>query len=276
MRILMILIGCTLLVSCANPLKGKSVHWANGYVYGSQGYALFSDGKLDNAIDAYRKAWSEARTYDIPAQAAQYRCNIGRCYYEKDVYDSAVACCVSVYADFMRCGDSASARGAAGIASLAYSGKGNADSAFLWQGKIVAGCTLKKEKAFCASVYGRIIWNRDHSVNAVSCFNQAYAGYKKNKDTYGMTLMFYCKAFAYFTASDFARAHGCIDSALVLGDKVQLRHDRWKMVVLASAIALAQKDTATAAWYYDRAGACVPRGSILPAFADLVNYRRSL
>jgi tetratricopeptide (TPR) repeat protein len=265
-----------LLISCANPLKGKSSFWANGYVFGSQGYALFVDGRMDDALAAYRKAWTEARKFDIPSQAAQYRCNIGRCYYEKEVYDSAVVCCVSAYADFIRCGDSASARSAAGIASLAYSGAGNADSAFFWYAMGKAGYSQKKEKAFWLSVHGRVLWNRDHSALALKDFNDAQCAYKKCKDYYGMTLMSYSKAYANFVLSDYACAKVCIDSALILGDKASLRHDRWKMVLLASAIALAQNDAATAAWYYDRAVACAPRGSIVPALSALHDYRRSL
>jgi len=91
MRKNLLLALCALLFSCANPLKGKSPYWYNGYVYGTQAYGLFAQGKLFNAIAHYKKAVGEAERYDIPQQGALYKFNTGRCYYELDEFDSALS-----------------------------------------------------------------------------------------------------------------------------------------------------------------------------------------
>ena len=60
MKNTLLLALCGILISCANPLKGKSPYWYNGYVYGTQAYGLFTQGKLLNAIVSYKKGLSES------------------------------------------------------------------------------------------------------------------------------------------------------------------------------------------------------------------------
>ena len=121
-----------LFLSCADPLKGKSSYWYNGYVYGTQGFSYFAQGKLDAAIASYKKALAEAQGVDIPQQSARYAFNIGRCYFELGKRDSALGFFGQAYDGFVYCNDIPAALSAAAFSALTYSDKGEHDSATTW------------------------------------------------------------------------------------------------------------------------------------------------
>ena len=122
---------CALLINCASPLKGKSPYWYNGYVYGTQAYDLFAQGKPLNAIASYEKGLAEARRYDIPGQASLYEFNLGRCWYELDEFDSALAYFSTCNRDYLLLSDTLAACRSAGFAALCLCAEGNLDSAFV-------------------------------------------------------------------------------------------------------------------------------------------------
>jgi tetratricopeptide (TPR) repeat protein len=268
---------CVALVFCANPLKEKGPFWYNGYVYGTRGFSLYAEGKLDGAIASYRKALAEAQRLDIPKQAALYTFNIGRCWLELERYDSAIACFRGSYAEFAACPDSAAARQAAGFSALSYCELGNFDSAFAWYARAALGEGGKDERAFGLFIHGRLLWARDHGKEALTYFEEAYALYKKQKAYNAMAHMCLLRAGVYYHFGDFQESKKLIDEALSLSDKSNLRSNRFKILLAACSIYNRLNDGAAARRFFERAKNCAPSGgSPLPSFEDVQKVTKDL
>jgi tetratricopeptide (TPR) repeat protein len=256
--------GCVLLVSCANPLKGKPPYWYNGYVYGTRAHDLFSEGMVSAALGFYRKAIIQAQTHDIPEQVALYRFNIGRCFLELDKVDSAVAYFTKSYTDYILFGNAKAANQAAGYAALAFVAATQADSAFLWYKKGYGDPQTPEDKAFWLMIHGKISWLRDHSKEAITYFDEAYTWYTKKKSYHGAAQMSLLRARAYLYFGDSEEAKKQIQDALALGDKTNLRFDRFRLLLCAATVYTCANEMPKAEWYYNRAVQCIPDGIPLP------------
>jgi tetratricopeptide (TPR) repeat protein len=247
-------------VSCANPLKGKPPYWYNGYVYGTRAHQLFAEGKIAPALTSYEKGLYQARTHDIPQQAALYQFNIGRCFLELDKCDSAIRYFSDAYSQFTMLGSVDDARQAAGFAALAWCGADGNDSAFSWYTRGAITPVKPADKTFWLMVHGRLAWTRDHSKEAIAYFDEAYDLYKKQKAWYGAMQMCYARARVHAYFGDFDEAGRMITEALSLGDKTSLRFDRWRVLVAAASIFSCKNDPQEAQWFYGRAVQCLPDG----------------
>jgi len=260
-----------LAVSCANPLKGKPPYWYNGYVYGTRAHGLFAEGKITAALTFYKKGLEQAQTHDIPEQAALYRFNIGRCFLELDKNDSAARWFSLSYRDFLLCGSDKDARQAAGYAALAFCGAGNKDSSFSWYTKGAITPAKTDEKTFWLMVHGRLVWDRDHTKEALAYLDEAYDLYKKEKAWYGAMQMCYLRSRVYSYFGDYDEAARLITEALALGDRTPLRFDRWRVLVTAASIYSCKHDDARAMWFFGRALQCLPDGITPPARARVLS-----
>lgn len=265
-----------LLASCANPLKGKPPYWYNGYVYGTRAHGLFSEGRIATALVFYQKGLVQAQTHDIPQQAALYLFNIGRCYFELDKNDSAVRYFSDAYTQFALCGSENEARQAAGFASLAWSGAGENDSAFSWYTKGAITPVKTDEKTFWLMVHGRLAWGRDHSKEALAYLDEAYDLYKKQKAWYGAMQMCHLRGRVYAYFGDNAEAVRMITEALSLGDKTELRFDRWRVLVTAASMYSCANDPARAQWFFSRAMQCLPEGIKPPSKERILSCQKEL
>jgi tetratricopeptide (TPR) repeat protein len=267
---------CALLATCGNPLKGKNPNWYNGYVYGTRGYTLFAQGKLEPAILSYQKALAEASRFDIPQQVALYTFNIARCFSELDKYDSALTYFQRSYTGFVFCSDGADSRRCAGFIALTFSSMGGGDSALAWYKHATAVTADKKERPFWLSVHGRLLWRRDHGKEALDYFEEAFDLYKKQKAYNAMAQMCSMRAEIYRWYADYPEAKKCIEEALFWGDKSVLRYDRFRMVLAAAAICACLNDREGVAWYYQRACACAPSGMPVPPFEKIKECGKTL
>jgi tetratricopeptide (TPR) repeat protein len=270
-----LLIACALAASCANPLKGKPPYWYNGYVYGTRAHELFSEGRITTALAFYKKGLFQARTHDIPQQAALYLFNAGRCYHEIDKNDSAVRYFSQAYAEFMHCGSEKEARQAAGFAALAWC-DASADSAFAWYGKGVITPSKTDEKTFWLMVHGRLAWSRDHTREALAYLDEAYDLYKKQKAWYGAMQMSFLRSRIYAYFGEYDEAARLVAEALALGVKTPLRFDRWRVLVAAASIYSCKNDAAKAQWFYDRACNCLPEGITPLSKEQILSCRKEL
>lgn len=276
MRKNLLLALCALLISCANPLKGKSPYWYNGYVYGTQAYWLFAQGKLLNAIASYKKGLAEAERYDIPQQVALYKFNIGRCYYELDQFDSALSCFSACFREFLFLSDTLSASRSAGFAVLSLCAKGNSERAFVWYKQGSAWETDKNNHALWLLVHGRLVWARDHGKEALNYFEEAFSQYKKQKAYNAMARTCLYRAGIYYYFGDYSEAKKLIDEAFAWGDKSTERFDRWRVLLAASTISSCLSDKNGAAWFYDRALKCAPQGMPLPPLEKITECGKNL
>jgi tetratricopeptide (TPR) repeat protein len=267
---------CTLVASCANPLKRKTPYWYNGYVYGTRAHDFFSEGKVTDALAFYKNALVQARTHDIPEQAAQYSFNIGRCFLELDKYDSATGYFEDSYKKFSLCGSDKQARQAAGYAALSFSAASAADSAFSWYARGAITPVKTDEKTFWLMVHGKLLWDRDHSKEALAYFDEAYDLYKNGKSWYGAarTRFLACRVYAY--SGDYDEAKKLIDEALSLGNKTPLRFDRWRMLCAAASIYSCRNDGIKARWFLDRALQCLPDGIGQPSWELFLSCNKEL
>ena len=264
-------------VFCAHPLKDKGPFWYNGYVYGTRGFSLYAEGKLEDAINSYRKALAEARRLDIPRQAGLYTFNIGRCWLDLERYDSALAYFAGSYAEFKACRDSAAAERTAGFISLTFSELGNSDSAFAWYGRGAAGEAGKEGRALWLFIHGRLIWARDHGKEAVTYFEEAYAIYKKQKTYNAMAHMCRLRAGVYYSFGDYQESKKLIDEALFLSDKSRLRPNRFKILLAACSIYNRLNDREAARRFFERAKNCAPAGGVsIPTFEVFIASNKGL
>lgn len=254
-----------LFLSCADPLKGKSPYWYNGYVYGTQGFSYFAQGRLDAAIASYKKACAESQRVDIPQQSAQYAFNIGRCYFELGQTDSALGFFRQAYDGFVYCNDMPDGASAAAFSALAYSDKGEHDSAMAWYKKSTAREADKQQRPFMLFVHGRLLWSRDHAREALTYFEEAQILYARQKDLNAVARMCRFRAEIYKTLSDYGEAAKCIEEALAYSDKAELRFDRFRIVLAAASLSACAGDSAKAWWYYRRAQQCTPSAIRLPS-----------
>ena len=258
------LCGCAMLLFCANPLKGKPPYWYNGYVYGTRAAGFFEEGKLQSALLFYKKALAQAQSHDIPEQAALYRFNLGRCLMELDSCDSAAACFAAAHREFALAGKQNEARQAAGFAALSHAAAGRNDSALAWY-KIGAITPEKTaDKSFWLMVHGRLAWLRDHTREALAYLDEAYDLYKKQKAWHGAADACLRRAVVYHYFGDYDEAAKLLDEALALGDKTQLRFDRWRILLAASVVSTCKKDVEKAQWFYERAEKCIVEGKKVP------------
>lgn len=267
---------CTLLFSCADPLKGKNPYWYNGYVYGTQAYGLYAQGKLQSAIASYKKAMAEAQRLDIPQQVALYKFNSGRCYYELDSLDSALECFSSCYREFLLLTDTVAACRSAGFAALCFCSRGNADSAMTWYKLGTALETGSSERALWLLIHGRLIWLRDHRKEALNYFEEAFSRYKKQQAYNAMARTCLYRAGIYYYFGDFPEAKKLIDEALALGDRSTERFDRWRVLLASSAISSCLGDRNGATWFYGRALKCAPQGFSLPVLEKITECGKYL
>ncbi|HEX7511613.1 MAG TPA: tetratricopeptide repeat protein [Chitinivibrionales bacterium] len=263
-------LGCALVLSCADPLKGKSPYWHNGYVYGTQGYAFFSQGSLDGALTSYRKALTEARRFDIPGQTAQYTFNIGRCFFELGGYDSALVYFQSAYSEFGFCGDDPASRRSAAFIALAFSDSGLADSAMAWYKRAAARKIDKKDRPFMVFLHGRLLWNRDHGREALTYFEEAFKVYKKLRAYQGMAQTCRYQAEIYRAFGEYADAVKCVEEALSWNDKSDQRFDRFPTLLLAASLSACADNSARARWYYERARQCACAGMRIPPLQEIL------
>jgi tetratricopeptide (TPR) repeat protein len=270
MRFVFAIIGCALIVSCANPLRGKNPYWYNGYVYGTQAYGYFAQGKLQTAITSYKKALAEAQRLDIVQQAGLYTFNIGRCFYELDVNDSALPYFQRSYEAFLSCKDDPAGRRGAGFIALTFSNMGQNDSAMAWYKRATAVTADKKERPFWLSVHGRLLWRRDHGKEALNYFEEAFTLYKKIKAYNAMAQMCFMRAEIYCFYTDYAEARKIIEESLFWGDKSELRYDRFRILLSAASISACLGDKAGAQGYYQRARQCAPFGISLPSMETIM------
>jgi tetratricopeptide (TPR) repeat protein len=259
-----------MLMSCASPLKKKGPFWYNGYVYGTQAFSFYAEGKLDLAIESYKKALAQARRLDIPQQFATYTFNIGRCWLELNNYDSAVLYFRDAYAEFCACHDTLSALRAAGFIALSYCQKGSNDSAFSWYARGTAAGSGKQEPAFWLSLHGRLLWNRDHEKNSLNYFEEAYSLYHKEKALNAMAQLCRFMAGIYCYFSDFQEAEKCIEKALSHSDKSGLRYDRFRILLAASFIYAHLNDLPAARRFFERAHSSAPSGMRLTTFEEYI------
>jgi len=276
MKKVFVLLACVLPLSCADPLKGKSPYWYNGYVYGTQGYSFFAQGRLDIAAASYKKALAEAQRFDIPQQTAQYTFNIGRCFFELGVGDSALDYFKRSHTGFVFCNDTAAAGQACAYIALAYSKRGQTDSAMQWYAKGALVNPPQNERPFWISVHGRLLWQRDHCKEALNYFEEACALYKKQKAYGAMARMHYCRAEVYRAFGDYPEAKNCIKEALFWSDKSELRYDRFRTVLAAASLCSCVGDFAGAQWYYQRAHQCAPSGVHLPTMEVIEDCSKPL
>jgi tetratricopeptide (TPR) repeat protein len=267
---------CALLFSCANPLKGKSPYWYNGYVYGTQAYGFFAQGKLLNAIASYKKGLAEAERYDIPQQVTLYKFNIGRCYYELDQFDSALSCFSACNREYLFMADTAAACRSAGYAALCWCAKGNPDSSFIWYKQGAEWTSEKNDQALWLLVHGRLLWARDHGKEALNYFEEAFSMYKKQKAYNAMARTCYYRAGVYFFFGDYPEARKLIEEALAWGDKSQERFNRWRVACAAATICFCQKDQSSGAWFYQRAVKSVPQGIVFPPQEKIMECSKNL
>ena len=265
-----------LLINCASPLKGKSPYWYNGYVYGTQAYDFFAQGKLLNAIASYKKGLVEARRYDIPEQASLYQFNIGRCWFELDEFDSALACFSTCNRDYLLLSDTLAACRSAGYAALCLCAKGNMDAAFEWYKQGSSWSMEKNDKALWLFIHGRLLWERDHGKEALNYFEEAFSEYKKQKAYNSMALMCYYRTGIYYYFGDYQEAKNLIDQALAFGDKSRELSDRWRVLCAAAKIYSCLKDTTRGDWLYERAVNCAPQGIVMPAREKIMECGKSL
>jgi tetratricopeptide (TPR) repeat protein len=276
MKNTLLLALCGILISCANPLKGKSPYWYNGYVYGTQAYGFFTQGKLLNAIVSYKKGLAEAERYDIPQQVALYKFNIGRCFYESDAFDSAVACFSACNREFLLLSDTLAAARSAGFAALSLCAKGNPDSAFSWYKRGSDLATDKYDRALWLLIHGRLLWARDHGKEALNYFEEAFSLYKKEKAYNSMAQACYYRAGTYYFFGDYPEARKLIDEALALGDKSIERFNRWRVLCAAAKICFCQNEKTRCAWFYERALKCAPQGMLFPAQEKIMECGKNL
>jgi tetratricopeptide (TPR) repeat protein len=267
---------CLLAASCGNPLKGKPPYWYNGYVYGTRAHQLFAEGKITTALAFYRKGLDQALSHDIPQQAALYRFNIGRCFLELDKNDSAIAGFAAAYRDFRLCGDDREAGQAAGFAALAWCNAGRSDSAYSWYSAGVITPVKTGEKTFWLMVHGRLVWSRDHTKEALAYLDEAFDLYKKEKAWYGAMQMCYLRSRVYAYFGDYDEAARLIAEAVTLGDKTQLRFDRWRVCITAASIYSCKSDGARASWFFDRAMHCLPDGVKPPTRETVLSCNKDL
>lgn len=259
------LCGCALLaLSCANPLKGKPPYWYNGYVYGTRAAGFFSEGRLESALSFYGKALAQAEAHDIPEQAALYRFNMGRCLMELDLYDSACACFAAAHREFNFIGKQNEARQAAGFVALAHAARGRNDSAFDWYKLGAMTPQTTADKTFWLMVHGCLVWERDHTKEALAYLDGAYDLYKKEKAWHGAVEACFWRAKVYHYFGEYDEAAKLLDEALSLGDKTPLRFDRWRILLAASAVSSCKKNEEKARWFYDRAEKSMVEGKKVP------------
>jgi tetratricopeptide (TPR) repeat protein len=252
------------MLSCANPLKGKPPYWYNGYMYGTRAADFFSEGKLASALAFYGKGLAQAQGHDIPEQAALYRFNMGRCHMELDLHDSACAAFAAAHREFLLIGKQNEARQAAGFAALSQAARGQNDSAFAWYklGAITPQKTA--DKSFWLMVHGRLVWQRDHTKEALAYLDEAYDLYKKQKAWHGAAQMCFWRAKVYCYFGEYNEAAKLLDEALALGDKTPLRFDRWRILLAASAVYTCKNDGEKAQWFYERAEKSMAEGKSVP------------
>lgn len=265
-----------LCLSCADPFKGKPPYWYNGYVYGTRAAGFFSEGRLVSALQFYKKALSEAQRHDIPEQAGLYTFNIGRCFFELGSHDSAAYYFTDAYRTFFLAGKSDQACQAAGFAALSYAALPQADSAFAWYKRGAITPKTAEEKTFWLMVHGRLVWSRDHSKEALAYLDEAYDICKKKHNWHGacQACLFRSRVYAYF--GEYDEAARLIEEALTLGDKTDLRFDRWVVLLTASAIYSCAKDETKASWLYERASKCMPEGKAVPPKSEAVSCNKEL
>jgi tetratricopeptide (TPR) repeat protein len=260
-----VLCGCAVLaLSCSDPLKGKPPYWYNGYVYGTRAAGFFGEGRIETALAFYKKGLAQAESHDIPEQAAQYRFNMGRCWFELDIYDSACAYFAAAHREFSLCGKQDRARQAAGFAALAFSSRHSIDSAFAWYKLGVITPSKSADKTFWLMVHGRLVWARDHTKEALAYFDEAYDLYKKQEAWHGAVEACFWRAKVYHYYGEYPDAARLLDEALALGDKTPLMFDRWRVLCAASAVSFCSRNEEKAQWFYDRAVKSNAEGNIIP------------
>jgi tetratricopeptide (TPR) repeat protein len=268
--------GALLACSCANALKGKPAHWRDGYVFGARAAANFTEGKLVTALSFYARGLAQARAHDLPEQAGLYLFNMGRCWLELDVYDSARACFAEARRQFSLRGKEGEARQAAGFAALAWSAAGVPDSALAWYKRGALTPKSTADKTFWLMVHGRLVWARDRTKEALAYFDESYELYKKEKAWSGASAACLWRARVYRYFGDYPEASSQIRLALALGEKSSFLAGRWRVLCAAAAISYCAKDEERAAWYYDRAVKCMPEGKAVPPRDSVMACRKEI
>jgi tetratricopeptide (TPR) repeat protein len=276
LRIVFAVLACMLVLTCANPLRGKNPNWYNGYVYGTHAYSFYSQGKLQQAVVSYSKALAEARRFDIPEQTALYSFNIGRCYYELGANDSALTWFRAAYEAFIYCKDSIEGRQAAGFIAITFSNTNQPDSAMAWYKRADVTGAGKDERPFLLSLHGRLLWRKDHGKEALNYFEEAFSLYKKQKAYHAMALMCHEQARIRYYFGDYPEAKKYINEAQSWGDKSELRVDRFRVVLAAASIAACLGDSAALHWNYQRGLQCAPAGISLPPLDSIAHCGTTL
>jgi tetratricopeptide (TPR) repeat protein len=275
--IIFLLTFVVFIVSCAKPLKNKPPYWYNGYVYGTKAASYFYEGKISSALTFYKKGLFQAYSYDIPEQSALYNFNIGRCFIELNMCDSALVYYLRAYKEYFLLGKEKESRRSAGFVAVCYAMCNLKDSAMSWYKKGAITPKSTSDKTFWLTIRAQLMWLLDHSKEALGYFDEAYDLYKKQKEWHGAAQVCLWRAKIYYYYNEYDDAAKQIEEALSLGDKTPLRFDRWKILCAGAKIHFCRADSARGIWFYQRAVNCLTENkNIIPSKENVLDCKSEI
>lgn len=251
---LTLLFGFLISISCVStqPLPDRHIE-----TYGQGAAVHFRNGEFGKALRLFKTGCSEAQRLDIVALQARYQFNIGRIYYECNLFDSAAHYFSISRVLFGQIGQEPEASTALLYGSLtdAYRvGKGLDRRGFTAAAKAVA--ETDPHLVLAASALIELLDGNLDSASAM--IGKALEKLGKTGEHFSRGVLYYYLAMAEFSRGNLAKSEASLDSSLSAFRQHPWRYRNWKPLLGKSILAFCRGDSAVGDQYYRRAQHAVP------------------
>lgn len=264
MRILkyhhMLLTGLLISISCVStkPLPDRHVE-----TYGQGAAVHFRNGEFGKALRLFKTGCSEAQRLDIVALQARYQFNIGRIYYECNLFDSAASYFTTSKVLFRQIGHESEALTASLYGSLTdvyRAGRVLNRPEFSGAAKAVAATDPHLARAALA-----LIELLDGNVDAaLGMIHKALEELDKPGEDFSRGVLYYYQAMAEFSKGNLVTSEESLDSSLIAFRRHPWRYRNWKPLLGKSILAYCRGDSVDGDLYYRRAQHAAPDLAAFP------------
>ena len=285
LQILAVGIFWTIPLSCASGSKIPAELRTSGLSpMGTKGYIFFEEGKITDARALYTKAARQALQYDAVNDAALYLFNIGRCWFELDNTDSALACFSQARYYFSMLKNQQALRIASLYESIAWADAGNLDSArscYQLAEQVLA--ESEKDRSLSSLARARVAMVENNDARAGEILSAAIVlelGEKTDMQVSAIAdkkiieacrekrielapRLFLWSARIAFKKNNAAEAELLLQKALTAQTGSSTRLDRSRILYGLSTVYACGGDAAQSAFYYTRAQSSLLEGTVL-------------
>lgn len=268
MKKILIIVIIIIFCSCSN--RHVSMQSQTAHIYGKRAYERFNNCDFHNALVNYHKAFANAGISDEPLLQAQYLFNIGRVFFEMELFDSAeqyFSACIHEYHYYQ---DSVAEAASIAWKTMCLAILGKNDSVK----NMTENFTFLRNRLnlnFWYNINARIEMALGNLTRASIFLDSSLNVLQKKRNYESLALNCFYRGQVAAFQGDYNRALVLLDSALIVSEVTDIKYRRWRMHLEIAKINYCLGNNSIGERYYYRALQCIVSGVKFPEI-DSVAY----